>query len=111
MLLLWVVVSTDAASVVKSNITNQMTNALETRAAILNEYIFLNVENGVYLYHEDDALLNTKTANAGYQEILRRVQADGGAESTNHAGFALNKNQIKYTEGRRTFSPPPLFPG
>lgn len=77
MLLLWVVVSTDAASVVKSNITNQMTNALETRAAILNEYIFLNVENGVYLYHEDDALLNTKTANAGYQEILRRVQADG----------------------------------
>ena len=106
MLLLWVVVSTDAASVVKSDITN-----LETRAAILNEYIFLNVENGVYLYHEDDALLNTKTANAGYQEILRRVQADGGAESTNHAGFALNNNQIKYTEGRRTFSPPPLFPG
>ena len=51
MLLLWVVVSTDAASVVKSNITNQMTNALETRAAILNEYIFLNVENGVYLYN------------------------------------------------------------
>ena len=36
MLLLWLVVSTNAASVVKNDITNQMTDAVESRAAIIN---------------------------------------------------------------------------
>ena len=39
MLLLWVIVSTNAASVVKNDITNQMTDAVESRAAIINEYV------------------------------------------------------------------------
>ena len=39
MLLLWFVVSNRAASMVKSNITNQMTDAVESRAAIINDYI------------------------------------------------------------------------
>ena len=39
MLLLWLVVSTNAASVVKSDITNQMTDAVESRAAIIDEYV------------------------------------------------------------------------
>ena len=39
MLLLWLVVSTNAASVVKSDITNQMTDAVESRAAIINDYV------------------------------------------------------------------------
>ena len=39
MLLLWLVVSSNAASVVKSDITNQMTDAVESRAAIINEYV------------------------------------------------------------------------
>ena len=39
MLLLWLIVSTNAASMVKSDITNQMTDAVEARAKIINEYV------------------------------------------------------------------------
>ncbi len=39
-----------------------------------SEYVFLNVESGVYLYHKDEALLNTETKENGYQEILRRIR-------------------------------------
>lgn len=39
MLLLWLTVSTNAASTVKNDITNQMTDAVESRAAIINEYV------------------------------------------------------------------------
>ncbi len=46
-----------------------------------SEYVFLNVDSGLYLYHEDEALLNTETEDQGYQEILRRIQADGSTEA------------------------------
>ena len=39
MLLLWIIVSTNAASVVKNDITNQMTDAVEARAAMIDEYV------------------------------------------------------------------------
>lgn len=39
LLLLWIVVSTNAASMVKNDITNQMTDAVESWAAIINEYV------------------------------------------------------------------------
>lgn len=39
MLLLWIVVSNNASSMVKSDITNQMTDAVESRAAIIDEYV------------------------------------------------------------------------
>ena len=39
MLLLWFVVSSRVASMVKNNITNQMTDAVESRAAIIDEYV------------------------------------------------------------------------
>lgn len=39
MTLLWLVVSTNAASMVKNDITNQMTDAVESRAAIIDEYV------------------------------------------------------------------------
>ena len=39
MLVLWLVVSNNAAAMVKSDITNQMTDAVESRAAIINEYV------------------------------------------------------------------------
>ena len=39
MLLLWFIVSSNASSMVKSDITNQMTDAVESRAAIINEYV------------------------------------------------------------------------
>ena len=46
-----------------------------------SEYVFLNAESGVYLYHEDEALLNTETTDPGYLEIIRRVQADGSTQA------------------------------
>mgnify|MGYP001027127765 CR=1 FL=1 len=45
-----------------------------------SEYVFLNVDTGVYLYHEDDALLNTETTDAGYREIIRRIQEDDSTQ-------------------------------
>lgn len=39
-----------------------------------SEYVFLNVETGTYLYHEDEALLNTETKDLGYQEIIRLIK-------------------------------------
>jgi Methyl-accepting chemotaxis protein len=40
-----------------------------------SEYVFINAETGVYLYHRDEALLNTETADPGYLEIMQRVQS------------------------------------
>lgn len=39
MTLLWLVVSNNAASMVKNGITNQMTDVVESRAAIIDEYV------------------------------------------------------------------------
>ncbi len=39
MTLLWLLISTNTASMVKNDITNQMTDAVESRAAIINEYV------------------------------------------------------------------------
>lgn len=50
-----------------------------------SEYVFLNVNTGVYLYHEDDALLNTETSDNGYQEIIRRIQADGSTQANTYS--------------------------
>ena len=50
-----------------------------------SEYVFLNVDTGVYLYHEDEALLNTETADKGYQEIIGRIRADGGTQANTYS--------------------------
>jgi len=50
-----------------------------------SEYVFLNVENGVYLYHENEALLNTETTDAGYLEIIRRIQEDGSTQANTYS--------------------------
>ena len=39
MTLLWLIVSTNAASMVKNDITNQMTDAVESRASIIDDYV------------------------------------------------------------------------
>ena len=39
LLLLWLIVSTNAASMVKNDITNQMVDAVESRAALINKYV------------------------------------------------------------------------
>lgn len=46
-----------------------------------SEYVFLNAETGVYLYHEDENMLNTETTDPGYQEIIKRVRADGSTQA------------------------------
>lgn len=46
-----------------------------------SEYVFLNAQTGVYLYHEDEALLNTKTKDAGYLEIIGDMQSDDSTEA------------------------------
>lgn len=50
-----------------------------------SEYVFLNVDTGVYLYHEDDALLNTETTDAGYLEIIRHIQANGDTQASTYS--------------------------
>lgn len=46
-----------------------------------SEYVFLNVETGTYLYHEDEELLNTETSDSGYKEILKRIKKDGNTQA------------------------------
>ncbi len=58
-----------------------------------SEYVFLNVDSGVYLYHEDDALLNTVTTDAGYLEIIQRIQANGGAQANTY--FYQDENGVR----------------
>ena len=61
MLLLWLVVSTNTASMVKTDITNQMTDAVEAGAAIIDEYV-VSVEEYVTAFalssEVHDLLLN-----------------------------------------------------
>lgn len=45
------------------------------------EYVFLNVENGTYLYNEDETLLNTETTDTGYQEILKRIRTENSTQA------------------------------
>ncbi len=50
-----------------------------------SEYVFLNAETGVYLYHENEALLNTETADAGYLEIIRRIRENGSTQANTYS--------------------------
>ncbi len=61
------------------------------------EYIFLNAENGVYLYHEDKALLNTETTDPDCLEIINRVKTGG---TGSYAGENGNFTVYKYLEDR-----------
>lgn len=46
-----------------------------------SEYVFLNVDNGTYLYHEDEELLNTETTDKGYQAILKKIKSDDSTQA------------------------------
>ena len=69
-----------------------------------SEYVFLNAENGVYLYHEDDALLNTETADSGYLEIIERIRTEGSTQANTYTYQDENgDNQLvvyKYLKNR-----------
>ena len=67
------------AGVYASHLVDSLLN-LSIKGLPDSEYVFLNADTGVYLYHEDGALLNTETTDAGYQEIIRRVQADSSIQ-------------------------------
>ncbi len=67
------------AGVYASHLMDSLLN-LNIKGLPDSEYVFLNVDTGVYLYHEDDALLNTETDDEGYREIIRRIQADGSTQ-------------------------------
>lgn len=58
---------------------------LEIKGLPNSEYVFLNVDTGVYLYHKDETLLNTETADTGYQEILQRIQAEGSTQAATYS--------------------------
>lgn len=67
------------AGVYASRLTDALLN-LNIKGLPDSEYVFLNVENGVYLYHQDEELLNTETKDGGYQEIIKRIQKDDSEE-------------------------------
>lgn len=50
-----------------------------------SEYVFLNVDTGIYLYHENEELLNTETTDAGYREIIGRIKAEGSKKLSGQA--------------------------
>ncbi len=57
------------------------------------EYIFLNAENGVYLYHEDKTLLNTVTTDPDCLEIISRANDGGtGFYEGKNGGFTVYKH-------------------
>ena len=72
------------AGVYASHLMDSLLN-LNIKGLPNSEYVFLNVDTGVYLYHEDDALLNTATTDAGYQEIIQRIQTDGGTQANTYS--------------------------
>ncbi len=45
------------------------------------DYVFLNVEDEMYLYHSDESLINTQTTDKGYLEIIRKIKADGSTQA------------------------------
>ena len=72
------------AGVYAGNLMDSLLN-LDIKGLPNSEYVFLNVDTGVYLYHEDDELLNTETTDEGYREIIRRIQADDGTQANTYS--------------------------
>lgn len=72
------------AGVYASHLMDALLN-LDIKGLPDSEYIFLNAETGVYLYNEDDSLLNTVTTDAGYQEIMRLAQNGSGIQASTYS--------------------------
>lgn len=67
---------------------NQLMDALlglDIKGLPDSEYAFLNVDTGVYLYHEDKAQLNNVTEDSGYLEIIRRIKENENTEAATYA--------------------------
>ncbi|MCI9513371.1 MAG: methyl-accepting chemotaxis protein [Oscillospiraceae bacterium] len=72
------------AGVYASHLMDALLN-LDIKGLPDSEYVFLNVDTGVYLYHEDDTLLNTETTDEGYLDIIQRIQADGSTQAETYS--------------------------
>lgn len=68
------------AGVYASRLMDALLN-LEIEGLPNSEYVFLNVDTGTYLYHEDESLLSTETSDAGYQEIIQRIKNNGDTQA------------------------------
>lgn len=53
---------------------------LELQGLPNSEYVFINAQTGVYLYHQDAEMLNTETTDPGYREIMQQVQSSDDFE-------------------------------
>ncbi len=67
------------AGVYASHLVDSLLN-LEIKGLPNSEYIFLNAETGVYLYHPDEVLLNTETTDNGFLKIISRIQKNQSTE-------------------------------
>lgn len=66
---------------------DQLMNALldlELKSLPDSNYVFMNAETSIYLYHEDEALLNTEVKDKGHLEIINRIQKDRNTETTTY---------------------------
>ena len=91
------------AGVYASRLMDALLN-LDIQGLPNSEYVFLNVQSGVYLYHENTELLNTETTDVGYQEIIRRIREEGGTQAATYSYRDENGDQqlvvYKYLKDR-----------
>lgn len=91
------------AGVYASRLMDALLN-LDIKGLPDSEYVFLNAENGVYLYHQNEDLLNTETTDSGYQEIIRRIKKDSGGQVSTYSYQDENNVEqfvvYKYLENR-----------
>ncbi len=76
------------AGVFADNLTDSLLE-LDIHGLPHSEYVFISAETGVYLYHEEEELLNTETTDPGYLEIMQRVQSN----KTTQPGTYTYKNE------------------
>jgi len=79
------------AAVFANQLMDSLLN-LEVKGLTDCEYIFLNAESGVYLYHEDETLLNTVTTDEDCLEIISMTNTcDVGSYKGKSGDFTVYK--------------------
>lgn len=77
---------------------------LELKNLPESKYVFMNAQTGVYIYHEDESLLNTQAEEKGHVEIIKHVQDAGNTDTTLYTyENEKGKNQLvvyKYLDNR-----------
>ena len=91
------------AGVYASHLTDVLLD-LDIKGLTHSEYVFLNVENGTFLYHKDESKLNTETTDKGYLEIIERIKSDGSTETGTYSYQDENGTELlvvyKYLKDR-----------